>query len=109
MSRIDYIWSSVDIVSNLLHCFTTEVSSQLSDHLIVSFKIDNFLEIKHTNRKISLKKVYDFDKMTPDKWTIYGDKVDALTNGCELTTLTHQTVFTQNRLNCDWDLLQAYY
>jgi exonuclease III len=46
-SRIDYVWSSVDIASHLLKCSTVDVPSTLTDHSIVILKCENFLNIKH--------------------------------------------------------------
>ncbi|CAI2171389.1 18372_t:CDS:2, partial [Funneliformis geosporum] len=66
VSRIDYVWSSVDIASHLVKCSTVDVPSNLSDHSIVILKCENFLNIKQTKRKIPLKKVFNLDKMTTD-------------------------------------------
>ena len=44
-SRIDYIWSSVDVISNLVGCETIQITSDLTDHSIVILYIDNFLDV----------------------------------------------------------------
>ncbi|CAI2202135.1 5011_t:CDS:1, partial [Funneliformis geosporum] len=45
-SRIDFIWSSGDVISNFTHCDTEDVLPFISDHSIVILKIDNFLAAK---------------------------------------------------------------
>ncbi|CAI2199250.1 9350_t:CDS:2, partial [Funneliformis geosporum] len=65
-SRIDYVWSSVDVISNFIGCETVQLASTLTDHSIVVLYIENFLDIKNNKRNIPLKKVYDYDKMTED-------------------------------------------
>ncbi|CAI2200894.1 427_t:CDS:2, partial [Funneliformis geosporum] len=52
-------------------CKTVEVTSQLTDHLIVIVKIENFLDIKHNRRNIPLKRVFDFNKMTEETWKLF--------------------------------------
>ncbi|CAI2196487.1 19242_t:CDS:1, partial [Funneliformis geosporum] len=65
-SRIDYVWSSVDVISNFTGCETVQLASTLTDHSIVILYIENFLDVKNNKRNIPLKKVYDYDKMTED-------------------------------------------
>ncbi|CAI2200976.1 15055_t:CDS:1, partial [Funneliformis geosporum] len=57
-------------------------------------------------RNIPSKKIFDYDKMTEDKWDSFSNKVDALANGCYLRNLTNKSSFNQNKLNLYWDLLQ---
>ncbi|CAI2201460.1 4972_t:CDS:1, partial [Funneliformis geosporum] len=45
-SRIDFIWSSGNVISNFAHCDTEDVLPSISDHSIVILKIDNFLATK---------------------------------------------------------------
>ncbi|CAI2191359.1 1446_t:CDS:2, partial [Funneliformis geosporum] len=80
-SRIDYVWSSVDVISN-------------------------FIDVKNNKRNIPLKKVYDYDKMTENNWSAFANKTDTLANGCYLRCLNNKTVFNQNMLNQFWDLFQ---
>ncbi|CAI2197294.1 11750_t:CDS:1, partial [Funneliformis geosporum] len=70
-SWIDYIWTSTIMVQHILDCKTVEVTSQLSDHLIVIVKFENFLDIKHNRRNIPLKRVFDFNKMTEESWKLF--------------------------------------
>ncbi|CAI2197441.1 9520_t:CDS:1, partial [Funneliformis geosporum] len=79
-SRIDYIWSSVDIISNFIDCEIVQLASTLTDHSIVFLYVENFLDIKNNKRNIPLKKIYDYDKMTKDKWLAFANKTDALNN-----------------------------
>ncbi|CAI2197322.1 9906_t:CDS:1, partial [Funneliformis geosporum] len=65
-SRIDYVWSSVDVISNFIGCETVQLASTLTDHYIVILYIENFLDVKNNKRNIPLKKIYDYDKMTED-------------------------------------------
>ncbi|CAI2170766.1 4801_t:CDS:2 [Funneliformis geosporum] len=66
-SHIDYVWSSVDIISNFIDCKTVQLASTLTNHSIVILYVENFLEVKNNKRNILLKKVYDYDKMIEDK------------------------------------------
>ncbi|CAI2199452.1 8392_t:CDS:1, partial [Funneliformis geosporum] len=68
-SQIDYVWISTEAALHLLDCKTIEVSSQLSDHMIVLIRLENFLDIKNNNRNIPMKTVFDYNKMTDDRWT----------------------------------------
>ncbi|CAI2186354.1 1854_t:CDS:1 [Funneliformis geosporum] len=104
--RIDYVWSSVDVISNFISYKTVQLTSTLTDHAIVILYIENFLDVKNNKRNIPLKKVYDFDKMTEDNWAAFAKKTDALANGCYLHCLNNKTVLNQNMLNQFWDLLQ---
>ncbi|CAI2193025.1 6957_t:CDS:1, partial [Funneliformis geosporum] len=67
-SRIDFIWSSGDVISNFAHCDTKDVLPFISDHSIVILKIDNFLTAKSNKRNIPIKIVFDYDKMSDNKW-----------------------------------------
>ncbi|CAI2197269.1 10960_t:CDS:1, partial [Funneliformis geosporum] len=63
-SRIDYIWSSTEIVSYFTNCEVLDVDPSLSDHSLVTFSVENFLDIRNKKRNIPSKKIYDYDKMT---------------------------------------------
>ncbi|CAI2194680.1 19036_t:CDS:1, partial [Funneliformis geosporum] len=83
-SQIDYIWSSAEVVSHFTSCEVLDVDPSLSDNSMVTFSVENFLDIKNKKRNIPSKKIYDYDKMTSDKWDSFSNKVDALANGCYL-------------------------
>ncbi|CAI2200629.1 2488_t:CDS:1, partial [Funneliformis geosporum] len=73
-SRIDYIWSSTEVVSNFMGCDVLDVDPSLSDHFLITFTVENFLDIKNNKRNIPSKKIYDYDKMTDDKWETFSNK-----------------------------------
>ncbi|CAI2198535.1 11612_t:CDS:2, partial [Funneliformis geosporum] len=56
---------------HIIDCKAVEITSQLSDHLIVIVKIENFLDIKHNRRNIPLKRIFDFNKMTDETWKLF--------------------------------------
>ncbi|CAI2180579.1 6665_t:CDS:2 [Funneliformis geosporum] len=89
----------IDIISNLTSCNIGDITPILSDHLIVILSIENFLDIKNNKRNIPLKKTYDFDMMSENKWAAFSDKFDALATGCYLRYLINNTIFNQNKLN----------
>ena len=97
-SRIDFIFSSVEIISNLIQCHTVD-TPVFSDHMIVILKFANFLNSKNVKRNIPLKKVFDYDKMDDDKWKAFSEKTDALAKGCSLRLLDNKVIFTQSKLN----------
>ncbi|CAI2191029.1 1988_t:CDS:1, partial [Funneliformis geosporum] len=66
-SQIDYIWSSAEVVSNFMSCDVLDVDPSLSDHFLITFNVENFLDIRNNKRNIPSKKIYDYDKMTDDK------------------------------------------
>ncbi|CAI2183080.1 8810_t:CDS:2 [Funneliformis geosporum] len=68
-SQIDYIWSSVDVISNFIGCKTVQLASTLTDHSIVILYIENSLNVKNNKKNVPLKKVYNYDKMTEDNCT----------------------------------------
>ncbi|CAI2178431.1 6390_t:CDS:2 [Funneliformis geosporum] len=70
-SRIDYIWSSAEVVSHFTSCNVLDVDPSLSDHSLITFSVENFLDIRNNKRNIPSKKVYDYDKMTDDKWETF--------------------------------------
>ncbi|CAI2198085.1 9753_t:CDS:1, partial [Funneliformis geosporum] len=67
-SRINFIWSSGDMISNFSHCDIEDVLPSVLDHSIVVLKIDNFLAAKSNKRNISAKIVFDYEKMSDNKW-----------------------------------------
>ncbi|CAI2187527.1 2019_t:CDS:1, partial [Funneliformis geosporum] len=98
-SQIDYVWSSVNVISNFVGCKTVQLASTLTDHSIIILYVENFLKVKYNKWNIPLKKVYDYNKMIKDKWLAFTNKTDALNNGCYLRSLNNKTVFNQNKLN----------
>ncbi|CAI2193234.1 2221_t:CDS:1, partial [Funneliformis geosporum] len=68
-SRIDFIWSSGDVISNFNFCDTEEVLPSISDHSLVILSVDNFFTAKQNKRRIPSKIIFDYDKMSDDKWT----------------------------------------
>ncbi|CAI2192965.1 14902_t:CDS:1, partial [Funneliformis geosporum] len=57
-----------DVISNFNYCDIEDVLPSVSDHSLVILRVDNFLAAKQNKRNISLKKVFDYDKMSDNKW-----------------------------------------
>ncbi|CAI2174070.1 16452_t:CDS:2 [Funneliformis geosporum] len=91
----------------LLIKLQSHVDPSLSDYSLVTFDVENFLNIRNNKRNIPSKKIYNYDQMTDDKWETFSNKVDALANGCYLQSLTNKSSFNQNELNRYWNLLQG--
>ncbi|CAI2194495.1 3398_t:CDS:1, partial [Funneliformis geosporum] len=60
-----------EVISNFISCEVLDVDPSLSNHSLVTFSIENFLDIQNNKRNIPSKKTYDYDKMTDDKWDIF--------------------------------------
>ncbi|CAI2196733.1 8505_t:CDS:1, partial [Funneliformis geosporum] len=90
-SQINFIWSSGDVISNFAHCNIEDVLPSVSDHSIVILKIDNFLAAKSNKRNIPTKIVFDYEKISDNKWRDFSNKTDTLANGCQLRALNNRT------------------
>ncbi|CAI2184585.1 1577_t:CDS:1, partial [Funneliformis geosporum] len=63
--------TSTEFAFNFTTCNTEPVLLQISDYAIVICTIENFLNIKNNKHNISMKTVYDYDKMNEELWTKY--------------------------------------
>jgi ribonuclease HI/endonuclease/exonuclease/phosphatase family metal-dependent hydrolase len=81
-SRIDYIWTSPEIIIEDLHSFQNTVAEELanSDHTLLSIKLFKNNFITSTNQKPIRKKgtikILDIKNSTNEHWEKYNDKVN---------------------------------
>ena len=97
-SRIDYIWSSPELISENLHSFQNEKAEEManSDHTLLSIKLYKGNLIDKTNHKPAWQKgttrVIDIKNTTKEQWDNYAQKVDKKIHKSEINKLIKNTL-----------------
>src|SRR3990170_1156173 len=106
-SRIDTMWISNDLASELTYSSLLETVLYNSDHSMIV----TFIDKKHLFNECSLakakqrnisRKIFDYDKMTPDKWKSFKEDIKKNLEDKPIAEYRRNGIRSCNKINDLW-------
>ena len=110
-SRIDSMWLSNNLISELIYSSLVETIMYNSDHdMVISFidKQHLFRErglAKAKQRKIN-RKIYNYDKMTTQKWEKFTTDTKKFLFNKQIEDFRRESINSSNKINTLWEYIR---